>query len=72
MTIGLLFWIVFVIWVIFGAYRRYNPNAPVLANDIIVAVLLFLLGWGVFGFVVRNDGAPSGGSVIIHDSPRVR
>lgn len=58
MTIGLLFWVLWVIWAVFGfwtgwsvepAHRRYA-----LGGNVLLLILFFLLGWKVFGFVVRE------------------
>lgn len=53
MTLGTLFWLIFVVWVIFGFYRdRATPLS--LGYHGVVAVLIFLLGWHVFGFVIHS------------------
>jgi len=54
MTLGLLFWIIFVVWIIFGWYvnRTNQANWPYVG---VGAVLLFLLGWQVFGFVIHKS-----------------
>jgi O-antigen ligase len=55
MPIGMAFWVVFLIWVIFGFWSSRQPNAPPwgLGSHLVIAVLLFLLGWAQFGFVVK-------------------
>lgn len=54
MSLGLAFWIVFLVVVIFGAYRG-RSNWGVWAGDWLpILFLIFLLGWEVFGFVLRR------------------
>ena len=64
MTIGLIFWIVFLMCLLFGGWLNYpfDRRSP---SFFIVMLLIFLLGWAVFGFIVR-DGGPVGGGVYIH------
>ncbi len=52
MSLGTLFWFIFVIWVLFGFYRDRTDNYA-LGYHGVVAVLIFLLGWRVFGFVIH-------------------
>lgn len=54
MSIGLLFWVLMVIVLIFGLLRR----APAFAAygwgwDWLLYILLFLLGWHAFGFILH-------------------
>jgi hypothetical protein len=57
MSKGLLFWILMVIWLIFGVWRalpdvrggQWQAAAP----SLLEFILFFLLGWAVFGFVVQ-------------------
>jgi hypothetical protein len=53
MSIGLLFWVIFVVWMLFGAYRA-RADQYGLGYHFVVGVLLFLLGWRAFGFVIHN------------------
>jgi hypothetical protein len=56
MPIGILFWVLMAIWIIFrgGFYFQGGPRDPwVIGGDFMVFVLLFLLGWHDFGFIVR-------------------
>jgi hypothetical protein len=58
MTIGLAYWVIFLLWIILSLYfgradiqgGKWEP----LGLNLILIVLLFLLGWGVFGFIVRG------------------
>lgn len=58
MTLGLLFWILMVFWFVFGAWSgvpeirggAWRPSA----GSLIVFVVVFLLGWRVFGFIVQG------------------
>lgn len=63
MSIGLLFWMLMILWFLFGLYVNWptqpGPQAigPLGAN-LLLFILLFLLGWGIFGFVIQGPGAP--------------
>lgn len=55
MSIGLIFWVLMIISFVFGLATR----APAFAAyswgwNWLLFALLFLLGWGVFGFVVHS------------------
>jgi hypothetical protein len=58
MPIGILFWVLMVIWFIFGLYWNRGDvttgNYGPIGSNLLLFVLLFLLGWGVFGFVVQG------------------
>jgi hypothetical protein len=57
MSIGLLFWVLMVLWFFSWAmYTWGGPNFPwaLHANSLLFFVLLFLLGWKAFGFVVQS------------------
>jgi hypothetical protein len=51
MTLGLAFWILMLIWAVFGAWSwRTAPAAfPVVGGTLLLFVLLCLLGWHAFG-----------------------
>lgn len=59
MTIGLLFWLLMVLWLVFGLYWNW-PTQPgpagfgMLGGNLLLFVLLFLLGWHCFGFIVHG------------------
>jgi len=58
MTIGLLFWILMIIWLIFGIYTSWpdwRNNGPYHAGGtLLLFILLFLLGWHDFGFPIHG------------------
>lgn len=59
MPIGLIFWVIMLL-VILGKVAVWRgvtgPYVPYvsLASEWVILVLLFLLGWHVFGFIVRG------------------
>jgi hypothetical protein len=57
MTLGFLFWLLMIIWLIFG-FWQWRPTAPsnypLFGGHILLWVLLFLLGWRIFGFVIQG------------------
>ena len=56
MSIGLLFWILMILWFFSWASRTWAPNQfpwAIHASDLLFFVLLFLLGWHNFGFVIH-------------------
>ena len=56
MSIGLLFWVIFILCLLswFGT-RLGNMTGPyVYASEFIIFVLLFLLGWHDFGFIIHQ------------------
>jgi hypothetical protein len=55
MTIGTLFWILMLIWLVFG-FWAYWPGADrrAFGGHFLVWALLFLLGWKVFGFPISG------------------
>lgn len=55
MSIGLIFWIIMLLWIISWAGSTWGGwSGPFIhANSILIFILLFLLGWHAFGFIVR-------------------
>lgn len=52
-SIGLLFWLIMIITLVFGAWRyRGDPAFTWVWNDFPWYVLFFLLGWAVFGWPI--------------------
>lgn len=60
MTIGFLYWLLMILWFIFGMWWTW-PATPAAPNSwgpfgggLLLFVLLFLLGWKVFGFPIHG------------------
>jgi hypothetical protein len=63
MTIGFLFWLVMILWILFGLYWNSNEfkagNYGFFGGNLMLFILLFLLGWATFGFVIQGGrGGP--------------
>ena len=57
MPVGILFWMLMILWFLFGLYWNRSDlaggNYGVMGGNLLLFVLLFLLGWRVFGFVLQ-------------------
>lgn len=58
MSIGMIFWILMLLWIIFGFYWNRSElqggNWGPMGGNLLLFVLLFLLGWKCFGFIVQG------------------
>ena len=58
MPIGVLFWVLMVLWFLFGLYLNWpktgEPPWAFFGGNLLLFILLFLLGWKVFGFVIQG------------------
>jgi hypothetical protein len=57
MTIGLLFWVLMILSLLFGglsASPKWTERCPTWASSLLVWVLLALLGWAVFGPALKG------------------
>ena len=59
MTIGFLFWLLMILWFLFGLYWNWprngsQPGYSVVGGNLLLFILLFLLGWKVFGFPIQG------------------
>jgi len=60
MEIGFLFWLLMILWLIFGLWSGWPANTAdrrafmPLGGNLLLFILLFLLGWKVFGFVIKG------------------
>ena len=58
MTLGLLFWVIYLIAVLFGFWVNYEANQPLWFRRagafLVLWVLVGILGWEVFGPAVRR------------------
>ncbi len=53
LSIGLLFWICMLLWLVLGLWAWW-PLTRDRAPSLFFWFLLFLLGWGVFGFPISG------------------
>lgn len=58
MPLGTIFWMLMILWFIFGLWWNW-PRAPEstlrpLAVHLLSFVLFFIVGWRLFGFVVQG------------------
>lgn len=57
MPIGILFWVLMILWLLFGLYWNRaelgGGNYGILGGNLLLFVLLGLLGWRVFGPVLQ-------------------
>ena len=60
MPISMLFWFLYVIFILFGGWAYYQPDPNrgrwPLGGHLLLCILIFLLGWHVFGFVIKGEG----------------
>lgn len=58
MTIGAIFWLLMILWLVFGLYWYRTDirggNYGVLGGNVMLFILLFLLGWRTFGFPIQG------------------
>lgn len=59
MSIGILFWVLMILWAVFGIMWRWpgqNRIGPygVIGDGVFLFVLFLLLGWGVFGPILHR------------------
>jgi hypothetical protein len=58
MSIGLVFWILMLLWLVFGLWQNY-PQLTAgqwhpLGGSLLLFILLLLLGWHAFGAPIRG------------------
>jgi len=54
MTLGLLFWVIMIIGLLFGLYTNRATPLPWVSNSLVLWILLALLGWQVFGPAIHR------------------
>jgi len=56
LSIGVVFWILMIIWLVFGfwIYWPINANGRPFGGHLFIWFMLFLLGWAVFGFPISG------------------
>lgn len=58
MGIGEIFWILMILWIVFGWWGNFTePGRAYYGRGswLLILVLLFLLGWHDFGFIIRGQ-----------------
>ena len=54
MPLSILFWVLMIVWLVFGYIGRPTPATPwYWPGHLIIFVLLAILGWQVFGAAIR-------------------
>ena len=57
MPLGMLFWILMILWFVFGVYSNREQcrtgNYLGLGGSLLLFILFFIVGWKIFGFVVQ-------------------
>ena len=55
LTIGVVFWICMLLWLVLGGWLYWAPpNYRPIGAHLFAWFMLFLLGWGVFGFPIAG------------------
>jgi hypothetical protein len=59
MPLGVIFWILMILWFVFGLWGNWpvpaDPSGRVrFGGSLLLFVLLFIIGWKLFGFVVQG------------------
>jgi hypothetical protein len=56
MTLGLCYWILMLVWLVFGILVHYGMAAGfgAVGNVILLFILFLILGWQVFGAPLRR------------------
>jgi hypothetical protein len=54
MSIGLIFWVIMLVWLLFGFYNNRAALGPWIGAALFEWVLFALLGWAVFGPAIHR------------------
>jgi hypothetical protein len=55
MSLGLIFWILMLVWFVFGVYQhRANFNGFAAGGSLLTFILFLILGWAAFGAPIRG------------------
>ncbi len=52
MPMGLMFWILMLIWLVFSLWSSW-PNHVLVGGNLLVFILFLLLGWHAFGSPIK-------------------
>jgi O-antigen ligase len=53
MTLGLVFWILMLLWLIYGVWQAWPTPGPAIGNTALLFFLFLVLGWAQFGAPIR-------------------
>jgi hypothetical protein len=53
-SIGVVFWVIMIVGLLFGLYTNRTAPLPWVSNNLVLWVLLALLGWAVFGAAIHR------------------
>ena len=53
MTLGLAFWILMLVWLVFGVWQTW-PDVKAGGGNFLLFVLLALVGWRIFGAPIHG------------------
>ena len=53
MGLGQAFWIIMLLWLVFGVWRDW-PSPVAIGGNVLIFVLFLLLGWAEFGAPLRG------------------
>jgi len=57
MTRGLIFWVLMLIWLVFGIlwhFALFTASVGILGGTVLLFILFALLGWQVFGAPIKG------------------
>ncbi len=54
MTLGLIFWIIMLVWLLFSGWSLRAGGPTAWGGSLMLFVLLLLLGWHSFGAPIRG------------------
>jgi hypothetical protein len=60
MPLGTIFWVLMIIWFVFGLVWNWpttpGPRAMMpIGGHVLIFILFFIVGWRLFGFVIQNN-----------------
>jgi len=53
MTLGLIFWILMLLWLVFSLWQNWPLSGPAIGGSLLQFLLFLILGWQVFGAPIR-------------------
>lgn len=54
MSIGIIFWVIMIVWLVFGFWRNSANIGAWVPGALIEFILFALLGWAVFGPAIHR------------------